>query len=744
METRIKGKAIIGIALAAVIVVALMAMAPTASAATRTITDGKVVIIGETNVSWLGVINDGQIRGPLEKVGETGVNTTQKDFIQYFNTVGKGLVQAQYAVRNTTVGTGGQDNYTVYFNNPTLAVSTTDSAGGSAKGTFVKGTGTVYFKVVSNLEHIAGVDRTVTLHIEDPKGVCRDIADVALDSTSGDNIAQIIAAADLYEVGTWTVYAKTNKTVCNGLEKTSGSVTFNVIESDVTLTSDVDTQAESGEVVFSGTTSPITQVNLTVSEGTAANVNFIGGKGDLATTYNVSLVNVTSSKTGAISFVCNFTATGSYVIKAMVGTESAKVTVDIVSKDATVTTEKTTYSVGQKVTISGTSNIGTHALIAVGGTFREEALIKDDGTFKYKWPTTSKATGSYKIQVWIKPATIDTYPGDGGDVNSSSSSTSGKAADATTSILLTPAGLTVDIDQTTVAFDDEFVISGTAPGASTVEIILISPKGGSGKTLSAGTVATLGYERLTASVSSADDSFKKKITASANANAGTHYIAVYVLGGDGYYGNNGSTDCDTIAEALTSTGYTSLTGKTKDQIVAMMKDATINAVASDDIMSESSIKVESAFVALDTIADVAVGDTLNITGTCNREKYPILITVTGPSPVTTVAATASVTVSDGKYSTSVDTTGWATGTYAIKADDGDGHVAETTVGVVTEVAPAPTAAPTAKPTAAPAPTAKPTAAPTAEPTPEPPGFEAVFAIAGLLSIAYLVLRKRRE
>jgi PGF-CTERM protein len=47
---------------------------------------------------------------------------------------------------------------------------------------------------------------------------------------------------------------------------------------------------------------------------------------------------------------------------------------------------------------------------------------------------------------------------------------------------------------------------------------------------------------------------------------------------------------------------------------------------------------------------------------------------------------------------------------------------------------------------APPPTPTPSIAPTVtpSPTPEPPGFEAVFAIAGVLSIAYLVLRKRRE
>ena len=46
-------------------------------------------------------------------------------------------------------------------------------------------------------------------------------------------------------------------------------------------------------------------------------------------------------------------------------------------------------------------------------------------------------------------------------------------------------------------------------------------------------------------------------------------------------------------------------------------------------------------------------------------------------------------------------------------------------------------------TPTPAPTAAPATTATATPTPEEPGFEAVFAIAGLLAIAYAVLRKRK-
>ena len=53
----------------------------------------------------------------------------------------------------------------------------------------------------------------------------------------------------------------------------------------------------------------------------------------------------------------------------------------------------------------------------------------------------------------------------------------------------------------------------------------------------------------------------------------------------------------------------------------------------------------------------------------------------------------------------------------------------------------PTAAPTPSPTTAPTPT--PTAVPTSTPTPSPPGFEAVFAIASLLAIAYFVRRREK-
>ena len=57
--------------------------------------------------------------------------------------------------------------------------------------------------------------------------------------------------------------------------------------------------------------------------------------------------------------------------------------------------------------------------------------------------------------------------------------------------------------------------------------------------------------------------------------------------------------------------------------------------------------------------------------------------------------------------------------------------------------PTPTPSPTPTPPVSPVAPTTPTPTPTPSPSPTPPGFEAIFAVAGLLAIAYLVLRRRK-
>jgi len=176
-------------------------------------------------------------------------------------------------------------------------------------------------------------------------------------------------------------------------------------------------------------------------------------------------------------------------------------------------------------------------------------------------------------------------------------------------------------------------------------------------------------------------------------------------------------------------------------------------VGSGDLMWLTYVRVETPTVTLNPVASVAVGEPLVVTGISNRgEGHTIIVTVKGPVELTP----QTVPVENGTFNATFDTSDAKPGTYTVKADDGDGHTDEVTVDIVAAGATpvptplptgvTPTPAPTAAPeTPTPAP-ATPTPAPaTPTPTPKPtPGFGAsVFTIAGLLAIAYLVLRRRK-
>ena len=163
-----------------------------------------------------------------------------------------------------------------------------------------------------------------------------------------------------------------------------------------------------------------------------------------------------------------------------------------------------------------------------------------------------------------------------------------------------------------------------------------------------------------------------------------------------------------------------------------------------------------------------VGDTQQFTATAKDENdNPMAgIIIAWTSSNTDVGTVSPATAKTGLDGTATTTfTASAVGTTTVKAENvstdksgtasvevkrryvgGAGRVLTPTPSPTPT--PTPTAAPTAAPTAVPTavPTAAPTAVPTAEPTatPKEPGFEAVFAIAGMLAIAYLVLRRKRK
>ncbi len=542
-----------------------------------------------------------------------------------------------------------------------------------------------------------------------------------------------------WKVGTYTFQIKTKPEQSRGLSAETAVKTLTVRKHAVDIKADKTSVIE------------LEDVKLTVTGKVGNTIQISGPMGDTHVDFPADMddnepYNTTTGKMdplkidadGTRVFSVIFDETGSYTIKVTDKNTTATDTVDITVSEKGVTFDlPMTVVIGQKLTIRGTASSGTSVDIYVDKVLYKQLddLIIEDGEFSEEVTVGvllgMGVPGTVRLKAFIDGQYDVIVPATKNHAVPTAS------ADGETAFLLTEPGLTAETSVAIVAQDDSFYVTGTAKGARKVDILTVAPRGTSGKGMEP-TFTYPGITKKSPSVSEIDDTFSQKILVDDNADTGTYLVAVFSAGRDGYYG---TTTTAKVLLAELEANYGAIGGKTQEQFVEMLIDLATQA-GSDDLMWIGSIKVEGAKVELNPIADVALGAPLNVSGTTNREEgHIMLITVKGPVELT--PHTASVE-SDGTFSATFDTTDAQVGTYTVKVDDGDGHTDDATVEILEEIVPiaTPTAAPTVKPTAEPVPTAEPAPEPTPTPTPTP-GFEAVFAIAGLLSIAYLVLRRRK-
>ena len=185
--------------------------------------------------------------------------------------------------------------------------------------------------------------------------------------------------------------------------------------------------------------------------------------------------------------------------------------------------------------------------------------------------------------------------------------------------------LSVKLSADIVALGDDFTISGTSPGRC-VEILTISPKGGYGDGIRSNTgtdCSGVTYDKVSLSV---DHAFSERLKVEKEADAGIYTVIILNYGRDGKYG---LTDRSNIMEALAD--YGDLCCKEQEQLVSIVKDATIEKAGSDDYLWISNLKIEYPYIELNPIPSVALGENLVVTGISNRkEGTPITITVEGP------------------------------------------------------------------------------------------------------------------
>ena len=250
--------------------------------------------------------------------------------------------------------------------------------------------------------------------------------------------------------------------------------------------------------------------------------------------------------------------------------------------------------------------------------------------------TTGWSIGDYTFRIRTKPEYACGLEAESEDV----------------AILLTPE-LTAYLSVPAVAVEDDFTVFGTAQGQMEVVILSVPPKGGGGKSLL--DKGDKGLSPRKASVSMTDDTYSKKMTVQEDATAGYYDIYVLCAGMDGEWGMTGQEDLEAALDeryGIPSLTEGVITTKTQAEIEDILEDL-VTTPGSDDLMVELRLKVETAYVKLDPVADVTVGEPLVVTGTSNRQEgYVIVVTCKGPVEL----APHTVKVENGTFGCVFDTT----------------------------------------------------------------------------------------
>jgi hypothetical protein len=270
--------------------------------------------------------------------------------------------------------------------------------------------------------------------------------------------------------------------------------------------------------------------------------------------------------------------------------------------------------------------------------------------------------------------------------------------DGSTVVFMVRPWLTASLSSDLVDPGDEFTISGTAKGSKSVDILIVAPKGYSGTNIEDS--SWKGMYIGSTGVSATDGTFSKKIRVCDDVDTGRYLVVVLSKGSDGVYGGDSSGMTNgalsqysvasptptprrrgkcrggvTIEEAL---DCYSLKTRTQNEMLAVFDDIV---ALGDDLIWVRYIAVgKQETLILNPIANVTVGEPLDVTGETSREdESRIWITVKGRYyeivPQTAIA-------NDNTFSATFDTIGAPPVTYTVKAMDGYGYTAARIVNII--------------------------------------------------------------
>jgi subtilisin family serine protease len=347
--------------------------------------------------------------------------------------------------------------------------------------------------------------------------------------------------------------------------------------------------------------------------------------------------------------------------------------VSVVEAEEVIFDIPSTVVIGDKINIQGYTTSGTYVDVYVDDILYDKLddLVIEDGEFSQEVKTTDvgmDVPGSVRLKAWID-CECHVHTGEESTTDKPTRSPDGEG----TILVWIPPPLTAELSVPSVALEDDFTVFGTAQGATEVTILSVPPKGGGGKSLL--DKGETGLSPRKASVSTTDYTYSKKMAVQEDATTGYYDEYVLTPGMDGYWGMTGEQDLDAAFEkkyCIADLSGDAIATKTQAEIEDIL-EAMIYAAGSDDLMVKLRLKVETPYVFLHPVPDVKAPAPLVAKGTSNRKDgYTIVVTCIGKVEL----EPQTVYVENGTFSATFDTTDAVTGTYVVKADDGDGHVAE--------------------------------------------------------------------
>jgi len=652
----------------------------------------------------------------------------------------------------------GTNSATVLIENPVLDIDLVD-ANGISITSVTKGTAVTIDTSACNMRSNA----VLKVKYRDPTGYT-----TTDDTVTYANLSNYQLDTTDWRTGEHEIWVETVEECSYGLDLTSATETVTVYEAEITAEADNDNPVVNDEVLFTIQAPPYTFFNGTFSK--CGNIETTNKQNNIEVGNNWTCgaadatFDATTDENGQFKFVLIFNESTTYTLEVWFGAATYaaastdnkdKLEVDVNDNEVELD-HPALVTIGAEFTIEGTALAGTTVDLSIddfvdtGGDL-DDIEIGTDGTFSVEIDTTDtampsalKIPGSVRIEAFVDR-----------DQAAADEDTSDEDADGSSVLLLILGTLAAELSTNSVASGDEFTLSGTAPGTTDVQILTVPPKGGGGDPLT-GTGALgldVGLTLNEASVRD-DDTFEEDLEVHDDADTGTYLVAALSPGRDGNWGNTGQDDIifglgvylgfDVTDANFVTDVVASLQTKSMDDIVAILVDF-LGGAGSGDLYVVIPVVVEEQKLTIDTpIADCPVGDDLVITGTSNREAgRVIMVTVKGPVELTPQTAI----VANGTWTATFDTSSAEVGVYTVKADDGDKTVT-VSVNVVTEAVPTEEPTETVTPDVTDVPLPDETEATpdeteaTPEPTEEPPGFEAIFAIAGLFAVAFLVARRR--